>query len=169
MGGKCWCITSINILPKYWYLKCREILLDSVRHFEWSYHAHKDVTESLKQRSLGKNNFGLEKMFSCKAVTAGGLALLGVWTSVGDDDVIQWKQFPCYWSFVRRIHWSPVNSPHKGQWRGAFMISLICAWTKDWVNTRDAGNLRRCRAHYDDAVMDSDEIICVSYMHYIGP
>ena len=31
------------------------------------------------------------------------------------DDVIKWKHFPRYWSFVRGIHRSPVNSPHKGQ------------------------------------------------------
>ena len=30
------------------------------------------------------------------------------------------------------IHRSPVNSPHKGQWRGALMFSLICAWTNGW-------------------------------------
>ena len=30
------------------------------------------------------------------------------------DDVIKWKHFPRYWPFVRRIHRSPVNSPHKG-------------------------------------------------------
>ena len=29
------------------------------------------------------------------------------------DDVIKWKQFPHYWSFVRWIQRSPVNSPHK--------------------------------------------------------
>ena len=42
------------------------------------------------------------------------------------DDVIKWKHFPRYWPFVRGIHRSPVNSPHKGQWRGALMFSLIC-------------------------------------------
>ena len=31
------------------------------------------------------------------------------------DDVIKWKHFPRYWSLVRGIHQSPVNSPHKGQ------------------------------------------------------
>ena len=46
------------------------------------------------------------------------------------DDVIKWKHFPRYWPFVRGIHRSPVNSPHKGQWRGALMISLICALNK---------------------------------------
>ena len=29
----------------------------------------------------------------------------------GHDDVIKWKHFPCYWPFVRGIHWSPVNCP----------------------------------------------------------
>ena len=38
------------------------------------------------------------------------------------DDVIKWKHFPRYWPFARRIHRSPANSPHKGQWRGAFDI-----------------------------------------------
>ena len=51
----------------------------------------------------------------------------------GHDDVIKWKHFPRYWPFVRGIHRSPVNSPHKGQWRGALMFSLICAWINDWV------------------------------------
>ena len=29
--------------------------------------------------------------------------------------------------FSRGIHWSPVNYPHKGQWRGALMFSVISA------------------------------------------
>ena len=69
------------------------------------------------------------------------------------DDVIKWKHFPRYWPFVRGIHRSPVNSPHKGQWRGALMFSLICVWINDWVNSREAGDLRRNRAHYDVIVM----------------
>ena len=51
------------------------------------------------------------------------------------------------------IHRSLVNSPHKGQWPGALMFSLICAWTNGWVNSRDAGDLRLHRAHYDVTVM----------------
>ena len=65
------------------------------------------------------------------------------------DDVIKWKHFPLYWPFVRGIHRSLVNSPHKSQWRGALMFSLICAWINGWVNKREAGDLRRHRAHYD--------------------
>ena len=68
-------------------------------------------------------------------------------------DVIKWNHFPRYWPFVRGIHRSPVNSPHKGQWRGALMFSLICVWINGWVNNREAGDLRRHRAHYDVIVM----------------
>ena len=59
-------------------------------------------------------------------------------------------------SFVRGIHRSPVNSQHKGQWRGALMFSLICAWINGWVNNREAGGLRRNRAHYHVIVMCED-------------
>ena len=69
------------------------------------------------------------------------------------DDVIKWKHLPRYWPFVRGIHRSPVNSPHKGQWRRALMFSLICAWTNDWVNNREAGDIKRHHAHYDVTVM----------------
>ena len=68
-------------------------------------------------------------------------------------DVIKWKHFPCYWTFVR----SPVNSPHKGRWRGALMFSLICARINSSVNNREAGDLRRHRAHY--------KVIVMSWMH----
>ena len=49
------------------------------------------------------------------------------WKIHQHDAVIKWKHFPRYWPFVRGIHRSPVNSPHKGQWRGALMFSLIYA------------------------------------------
>ena len=73
--------------------------------------------------------------------------------SSNHDDVIKWKHFPRYWPFVRGIHRSPGNSPHKGQWRGALMFSFICFWINGWVNNRKAGDLRRSRAHYDVIVM----------------
>ena len=69
------------------------------------------------------------------------------------DDVIKWKHFQRYWPLVRGIHRSPVNSPHKDQWRVALMFSLIYAWTNGWVNNWDAGGLRRHCAHYDVTVL----------------
>ena len=46
-----------------------------------------------------------------------------------------------------------VNYPHKGQWRGALMFSLICAWINRWVNNREAGDFRRHHPHHDVIVM----------------
>ena len=82
------------------------------------------------------------------------------------DDVIKWKHFPRYWLFVRGIHRSPVNSTHKGQWRGALMFTLICSWMNGWVNNRVAGDLRRYRAHHDVTVMRTIPE-CVINLHHL--
>ena len=95
------------------------------------------------------------------------------WTN--HDDVIKWKYFPRYWPFVWGIHRSPVNSPHKGLWRWALKFSLICAWIKDWVSNRGAGDLRRHRAHCDVTVMNDDlyaiciRLVPVVDMHHQHP
>ena len=41
------------------------------------------------------------------------------------------------------------------------MFSLICVWINYWVNNREAGDLRRYRAHYDFIVMTSREFTSV--------
>ena len=69
--------------------------------------------------------------------------LRGTQTIVVHDDVIKRKYFPRYWPFVRGIHRSPVNSPRKGQWRGALMFFFHLRLNKSWVNNREAGDLRR--------------------------
>ena len=69
------------------------------------------------------------------------------------DDVIKMKHFPCHWPFVRGVHRSSVNFPHKGQWRRALIFSLICVWISGWVNNHEAGDLRHYRVHYDVSVM----------------
>ena len=68
-------------------------------------------------------------------------------------DVIKCKHFPRYWPFVGGIHGWPMDSPHKGQCRGAFMFSLNCAWKSCSANNRDDCDLRRHRTHYDVTVM----------------
>ena len=73
------------------------------------------------------------------------------------DNVIKWKHFPRYWPFVRGSHRSPLNSSHKGQWRGALMFSLIYALINGWVNNRGAGDLRRHRPHYWHALLALSE------------
>ena len=71
------------------------------------------------------------------------------------------------------IHPSSVNSSHKGQWRGALIFSLICAWINGWVNNRETDDLRHHRAHYDVIVIKkiarkSCPIQCVELDHQSG-
>ena len=73
------------------------------------------------------------------------------WTISHDD--IKWKHLLHYWPFVKGIHWWSVDSPHKGQWHGALMFSLICTQTKDWANNRSASDLRCHCTYYDVIVM----------------
>ena len=72
--------------------------------------------------------------------------------SCSDDTMMTWcvwefmmtssngNIFPRHWPFVQGIHQSPVNSPHKGQWRVALMFSLTRVWINGWVNNREAGD-----------------------------
>ena len=68
------------------------------------------------------------------------------------DDVFEGNHVPRYWPFVWGIR-RDVNSTHKGQWQGALMFSLICAWTNGWANNLGVGDLRHLRAHYGATVM----------------
>ena len=73
------------------------------------------------------------------------------------DDVIKWKHFPRYWPFVRGIHRPPVNSPHKGQWRGALMFFFYLRLNKRlrkqswgwWFETLSHPLWRHCNDHWD--------------------
>ena len=49
----------------------------------------------------------------------------------------------------------------KGQWRGALMLSLICARINQWVNNGEAGDLTRRRAHCDVIVMLRSPLLSV--------
>ena len=88
------------------------------------------------------------------------------------DGVIKWKHFLRYWPFVWVIRRSPVESPHKSQWRGALMFSLIRARINGWVNNREAGDLRSHRAHYDVIVMSdclpSRSSLSLNYIVFCG-
>ena len=65
------------------------------------------------------------------------------------------------------IHWSPVNSPHKGQWRGALMFSFICVRLNGWVNNCKAGDFRRYRAHYDVTIIIRLFLVCSFILGYV--
>ena len=65
----------------------------------------------------------------------------------------QMETFSAYLAFCAGNSPAPVNSSHKGRWRGALMFSFIYAWINDWVNNREAGDLRCHRGHCDVDVM----------------
>ena len=102
--------------------------------------------------------FTAQKHFSPQAISSPTIGdFIGcIFTDIG---VSGWgmelsiMHFPHYWPCVRGIHLWPVNSPHKGQWREALIVSLIWARINGWVNNGKADDLRRRRAHYDVIVM----------------
>ena len=81
----------------------------------------------------------------------------------------QLEHFPCYLAFatVPGIHRSPVNSHHKGQRRGALILSLICAWTNGCINNRDAGDVMKtvCMYTHDYLLRQFCWCILKSYFH----
>ena len=105
-------------------------------------------TESPLVDAMACRLFGLRWLIFERAPGANFLIQLGV-------EILQ--------SFCQKF--SPVNSPHKGQWREALMFSLICAWLNGWVNNHGAGDLRRHRSHYDVIVMINREMWSV----FCGP
>ena len=80
------------------------------------------------------------------------------------NDAIKWKHFPRHWPFVRGIQRPPVDSPHKGQWRGALVFSLIYVVTDCWANNQEVGDLRRYHAHNDVTVIT---IVSLSIIHQV--
>ena len=76
------------------------------------------------------------------------------------SNMISWKDmmtssneniFGIIGHLCKGIHWS--HYPHKGQWRGALMLSLIYARINSWENNGEAGDLRCHHTHYDVTVM----------------
>ena len=67
-----------------------------------------------------------------------------------------WKHIPPYWPFARGLHWSPVNSPHKGQWRGALIVFFDLRLNKRlskqswswWFETPSRSLWRHCKAFW---------------------
>ena len=83
------------------------------------------------------------------------------------DDVIKWKHFRRYWPFVWGIHRSPVNSPHKGQWRGvccSFDLRLNKRLSKQswgwWFETLSRPLWRHC----DDCVIFKMDLLLLIHL-----
>ena len=127
-----------------------EMVWEVIQHFGWC-----NIVNGILFIGIMAKEFGKEKKQTKNKQIIGWSPTLWINRVCKNihDDVIKWKHFPRYWPFVQGIHRSPVNSPHKGQWRGALMFSLICVRINGWVNNREASDLRCHRAHYDVTVM----------------
>ena len=135
-NGRVWCIIHISLSSLK--IPIRQCIYSLLRVFQWDV----QIKHPAKYKDLYKDYLLFSPAFNAACLVA-----------ADHDDVIKWKHFPRYWPFLRGIPRSPVNCPHKGQRRGALMFSLICAWINGWVKNREAGDLRRHRAHYDVTVM----------------
>ena len=60
---------------------------------------------------------------------------------------IKWKQFLSHWPFVRGIHRPPVDSPHKGQWRGACFDVLLDQHLNKWLSKQSRRRLFEMSSH----------------------
>ena len=97
----------------------------------------------------------LEQIFELSVIWSTTMLMGSHCNAMEHYDVIKWNYFPHYWPFVWGIHRSAVNSPHKGQWRGALMFSLICALNKRlskqssgwWFETPLRSLWRHCNGH----------------------
>ena len=76
------------------------------------------------------------------------------------DDVIKWKDFPRYWPFVRGIHRSPVNSPHKKPVTRSFDVFFDLRLNKElskqpwgwWFETPSRPLWRYCNVGAPDTI-----------------
>ena len=74
-----------------------------------------------------------------------------------NDDVIKWQHFPRYWFLCGEFtghRWIPRTKASDTE---LWCLFFICAWINGWVNNREAGDLRRHRAHYDVTAMEDYE------------
>ena len=148
------------------HLMCNFCRVDTLLYIRWM---AKPLYLIINENSRVYSKMGILVFRSALTLPTTGISKWALNTFlVKHDDVIKWKHFPRYWPFVRGIQRSPVNSPHQDQWRGALVFFLICARINGWVNNRDAGDLRRCRAHYDVIVMGASPGVrrCHTAMSY---
>ena len=127
---------------------------DGGTHLEWG-------VEGRGMRALSKILLGESLPYSLKHISTGDHSLHISWRSTHLLHLYilfswwrhQMETCSASLAFVRGIHrWLRrfrrplVNCPLTDQWHGAFMFSLICAWTNGWVNNQVAGDLRRHRS-----------------------
>ena len=97
--GTCHDSTAVVPCAKY----CSDHFISIWMRAKWNFHHIWNVMEKLLVKWAPGHNWSIAKHnITQRRINCGC-----------HDDVITWKHFPRYWSFVRGIHRSPVNSPQK--------------------------------------------------------
>ena len=136
--------TIQNKMKDYW-LRWRwcwqELRRDTKQtHCEWIKTGNVGYSETAKtMHDLKSKRSYPGQLKDCVALNITAISI----SSLFHDHVMKWKDIPRYWPFMRGIHRSPLNSPHKSHWRGTLMFSLICAWIKGGVSYGETGDLWR--------------------------
>ena len=134
-------------------LKCILLEIKLPTYFLWAVCSTVDTCDNYQTCAPEAGTLGNSVTCGCySGFTKTGTGCVGKqipWTENVMMTSSKWNHFLRYWPFVHRIHRSPVNSPHKGQRRGALMFSLNCVWVSGWMNNREAGDFRRHHTHYD--------------------
>ena len=119
---------SLNFETKYGnYLQIKRIWKCGTQYFHrmWSFDVFLCQPEQAVEQSTGLSVIwdALKRYcFLCYTYSVAAsrwhfwLLFYVLWDqdAMAHDDVIKWKHFPRYWTFIRGIHWSLVNSPQKG-------------------------------------------------------
>ena len=92
-------------------------------------------------------------------ITALSRYLAVTFLQITHDDVIKWRHFPRYWPFVRGIHRSPVNSPHRPVTR-SFDVFFDLQWWGWWIETPSCPLWRHCNVTED---LSSKLVCCAQY------
>ena len=80
------------------------------------------------------------------------------------DDVMTWERLHHYWSILRGIHRSSVDSPHNEPVMQGFDDFIVVLWRSCWPNGHVVGDLRRYYAH-----MTSMSLLCRGWKHRPHP
>ena len=124
-----WEWSQISVITYHKYMETENL---SMSYIQMNYVAGDDLLWQLPLTNFRRNGKGQMQQEIC----------------CNHDDVT----FSASLAFMRGIHWSPMNSPHKGQWRRALTF-FIYVWINCCVNNREAGDLRRHCADYDVTVV----------------
>ena len=98
--------------------------------------------------ALCRENPLLTRVFPSQRTLNAELRVSIRWYSEGS-----WEQLVAWVAWRRH---QVVDFPSQRPVTGAWMFSLICAWTNGWANNPDAGDFRCHCAHYDITLMDRD-------------